>query len=35
MTIDPLYFQQLYLSNKKVDEAEILCEDTLNTLTLF
>ncbi len=26
-TIDPFYFQQLYLSNKKIDEAEILCEE--------
>jgi hypothetical protein len=25
----PFYFQQLYLSNKKFDEAEILCEDAL------
>jgi len=36
MTTDPFYFQQLYLSNKKVDEAKNLCEDALNTnITLF
>jgi hypothetical protein len=31
---NPLYFQNLYHSNKKVDEAEILCENSLNILTL-
>jgi hypothetical protein len=25
---NPLYFQNLYHSNKKVDEAEILCENS-------
>jgi hypothetical protein len=35
MTTYPLYFQQLYHFNIKVDEIEILCEDALNTnLTL-
>jgi hypothetical protein len=30
-TIDPFYFQQLYFSNKKVNEVKILCEDALGT----
>ncbi len=34
--INPFYFQQLYLSNKKFNEVEILYDDALSTnLTLF
>jgi hypothetical protein len=31
MTTYPLCFQQLYFSNKNLDETEILCEDALIT----
>ncbi len=36
MTINPFYFWQLNFSNKKFNEAKIICEDAFNiNLTLF